>query len=67
MYHPIDVQYGLMSCQVERLEAEGNQMYQLIVQSVANTHADSHSHIDVKVSNIFSLNKAGERLRFLPF
>ena len=68
---PLDVQYRLMSCHITPFEESRNpsmrKLGDLIVQAVQNTHADTHSHFKVEVSNLFELSKASERLRFFPF
>ena len=42
----MDVQYGLLSCKMEKLELS-SKMYEVISQGFVNTHADSHSYIEV--------------------
>ncbi len=66
IYNPMDVQYGLLSCKMEKMETD-NKMYEIIQQGVVNTHADSHSQIEVEISNIFTLIKSSEKMRFMPF
>jgi Poly(ADP-ribose) polymerase catalytic domain len=66
LYHPLDVEYNLLSCQIKKMEEE-SKLNELIVQAVANTHADSHSQFEVEVNNIYTLEKASEKMRFLPF
>lgn len=42
-------------------------MSSLIAQGLVNTHAETHAHLDVHINQVFSLEKASERLRFFPF
>lgn len=67
MYHPIDVQYSLLSCSLNLLNSDSDKMHELIEQAMTNTHADSHSSFKVQLQNIMSIGKGSEKMRFLPF
>ena len=44
MYHPLDVQYNLMSTRIEVLDPN-SKIYEVIETALSNTHADSHSQL----------------------
>ena len=44
-----------------------NKMYEVIQQGLVNTHADSHSQIEVQISNMFSIEKASAKMRVMSF
>ncbi len=66
MYNVLDVQYNIMSSQITPLDYS-DPIFSLIKSAMENTHADMDSDFNISLEAIFSVNKASEMLRFMPF
>jgi poly [ADP-ribose] polymerase len=64
--HPLDLYYQLLCCNLSPLPFD-DPLTDLLTQSFLNTHADSHQSFTLDLAAIFTVTKASERLRYLPF
>ncbi|XP_076829790.1 poly [ADP-ribose] polymerase 2 [Brachyhypopomus gauderio] len=61
--HPLDSQYRSLQCQLQPLASDSHE-FQLIEKYLQTTHAPTHSDYTMKVLDIFSVEREGERAKF---
>ena len=61
--HPLDTIYGGMNSEIKPLN-KNSQMWKAIEKYVKNTHAPTHTNVDVEILDIFELDRKGEDDRF---
>lgn len=64
--NPIDAHYKQLNAKLRTVPADSDE-YQLLVEYVRNTHAETHSNYELEVEAIFSVDRDGEKRRYKPF
>ena len=57
--HPLDTIYGGMNNEIKPLD-KNSQMWKAIEKYVKNTHAPTHTNVDVEILDIFELDEKGK-------
>ncbi|XP_017543341.1 poly [ADP-ribose] polymerase 2 isoform X2 [Pygocentrus nattereri] len=62
--HPLDRQYRSLGCELQPLASDSHE-FQVIEKYLQSTHAPTHSDYTMTVLDVFSVDREGERDRFL--
>ncbi|VDM41418.1 unnamed protein product [Toxocara canis] len=62
--NPLDRHYANMKCQLEIIES-GDSRFELVERYLQTTHASTHSHYRMRLSNLYAVNKEGEADKFI--
>ena len=63
---PLDAHFEKLKTDME-VVAKDSDEFKMIAEYVVNTHAATHAHYKLKVSEVFSVARHGEAKRFKPF
>ncbi|KAG6929434.1 poly(ADP-ribose) polymerase 1 [Chelydra serpentina] len=63
---PIDINYEKLKTNIKVIDKDSEEA-KLIKQYVKNTHASTHNAYDLKVVDIFKIEREGENQRYKPF
>lgn len=63
---PLDVHYSSLKADIKEVGKESDE-FKMICDYVSNTHAKTHSHYKLKVQEVFSLDRSGEKKRYRAF
>ncbi|XP_062849781.1 poly [ADP-ribose] polymerase 2 [Trichomycterus rosablanca] len=61
--HPVDKHYHALKCHLHPLDPAGHE-FQVIEKYLQSTHATTHSDYTMKVLDVFSVEREGEKSRF---
>ncbi|KAL1117298.1 hypothetical protein AAG570_004624 [Ranatra chinensis] len=64
--HPLDLHYNKLNSTIEILE-RGTEEFTIIEKYVKNTHAETHSHYELIIEDVFKVKRPNEEKRYKPF
>ncbi|XP_011308727.1 poly [ADP-ribose] polymerase [Fopius arisanus] len=63
---PLDAHYEQLNTDIDVLDRESKE-FKIIQEYTKNTHADTHSHYQLEIEDVFVIKRQGEEKRFKPF
>lgn len=63
---PIDAHYAQLNTEISTL-GKDTEEFKILEKYVQNTHADTHKQYNLKIQDIFKIDRKGESKRFKPF